>query len=181
MQSLLDLRRRIAGGDLDPRAAVAASRDRIAASEGAVRAFASLADAPEAGSAAAPLGGIAVGVKDIVDTADLPTEMGCPAIYGGWRPKADAAIVSLLRKAGASVIGKTTTTAFAFLDPTGTANPSAPGRTPGGSSAGSAAAVAAGMVPLAIGTQTGGSVIRPASFCGVAAISAPSGCCPRWA
>ncbi|MFO1149414.1 MAG: amidase [Alsobacter sp.] len=170
MLSVLDLRRRIAGGETDPAGLIAEARARIAAREPEIRAFASLAGEVEAGPSSAPLGGIAVGVKDIVDTADLPTEMGCPAIYGGWRPRADAAIVSLLRKAGASVVGKTTTTAFAFLDPTGTANPSAPGRTPGGSSAGSAAAVAAGLVPLAIGTQTGGSVIRPASFCGVAAI-----------
>jgi Asp-tRNA(Asn)/Glu-tRNA(Gln) amidotransferase A subunit family amidase len=108
-------------------------------------------------------------VKDIVDTADMPTAMGSP-IYAGWRPKADAAIVAGLRRLGASLAGKTTTTAFAFLDPTATQNPAAPGHTPGGSSAGSAAAVAAGMVPLAIGTQTGGSVVRPASYCGVAAI-----------
>jgi Asp-tRNA(Asn)/Glu-tRNA(Gln) amidotransferase A subunit family amidase len=170
MSSILELRRRIAAGQMDPAAAIAASRERIAARDGEVRAFASVARDVEAGPASALLGGIAVGVKDIIDTADLPTEMGCPDLYGGWRPRADAAIVSVLRRAGASVVGKTTTTAFAFLDPTGTANPAAPGRTPGGSSAGSAAAVAAGMVPLALGSQTGGSVIRPASFCGVAAI-----------
>jgi Asp-tRNA(Asn)/Glu-tRNA(Gln) amidotransferase A subunit family amidase len=91
-------------------------------------------------------------------------------IYDGWVPRADASVVALLRRAGATILGKTTTTAFAFLDPTPTRNPVNPAHTPGGSSAGSAAAVAAGMVPLAIGTQTGGSVIRPASFCGVAAI-----------
>jgi Asp-tRNA(Asn)/Glu-tRNA(Gln) amidotransferase A subunit family amidase len=115
------------------------------------------------------LRGIAVGVKDIIDTADLPTEMGSK-IYKGWRPRADAPVVMMLKDAGASVIGKTTTTAFASRDPTATLNPRNPNHTPGGSSSGSAAAVAAGMIPLALGTQTGGSVIRPASFCGVAAI-----------
>ena len=109
-------------------------------------------------------------MKDIIDTADLPTEMGCKAIYGGWRPRADAAIVSMAKMAGATVVGKTETTAFAFLDPAPTRNPRHAGHTPGGSSSGSAAAVAAGLVPLAVGTQTGGSVIRPAAFCGVAAI-----------
>jgi Asp-tRNA(Asn)/Glu-tRNA(Gln) amidotransferase A subunit family amidase len=99
----------------------------------------------------------------------MPTEMGSP-IYAGWRPKADAAIVMLARKAGASIIGKTATTAFAHSDPAATRNPRDLRRTPGGSSSGSAAAVAAGMVPIAFGTQTAGSVIRPASFCGVAAI-----------
>ena len=104
-----------------------------------------------------------------MDTQDFPTEMGSP-IYRGFRPRGDAAVVMMLKQAGASIIGKTTTTAFASLDPTATLNPHNHGHTPGGSSSGSAAAVAAGMIPLALGTQTGGSVIRPASFCGVAAI-----------
>ena len=95
--------------------------------------------------------------------------MGSP-IYQGWRPRADAPVVMMLKQAGASIVGKTTTTAFASRDPTATLNPRNHGHTPGGSSSGSAAAVAAGMIPLALGTQTGGSVIRPASFCGVAAI-----------
>ena len=95
--------------------------------------------------------------------------MGSP-IYRGFRPRADAPVVAALRRAGATIIGKTTTTAFAANDPTATLNPHNHGHTPGGSSSGSAAAVGAGMVPLALGTQTGGSVIRPASFCGVAAI-----------
>ena len=116
-----------------------------------------------------PLRGIAVGIKDIIDTADLPTEMGARSIDGN-QPRADAPIVMLLKQAGATVVGKTTTTAFAANDPTPTLNPRNLGHTPGGSSSGSAAAVAAGMIPLAVGTQTGGSVIRPASFCGVAAI-----------
>jgi Asp-tRNA(Asn)/Glu-tRNA(Gln) amidotransferase A subunit family amidase len=99
----------------------------------------------------------------------LPTQIGS-AIYQGWRPRADAAVVMMLKQAGAAIIGKTTTTVFAANDPTATLNPRNHGHTPGGSSSGSAAAVAAGMIPLALGTQTGGSVIRPASFCGVAAI-----------
>ena len=126
------------------------------------------ADNPRAASNGR-LRGIAVGIKDIIDTADFPTEMGS-SIYSGWRPRADAAVVAMLKQAGATIIGKTTTTAFAALDPTATLNPHNPGHTPGGSSSGSAASVGAGMIPLALGTQTGGSVIRPASFCGVAAI-----------
>ena len=106
-------------------------------------------------------------MKDIYDTADLPTEYGSP-IYAGHRPKADAATVSLVRRAGGIVIGKTATTEFAHLHPTKTRNPHNAAHTPGGSSSGSAAGVAAGMVPLAFGSQTGGSVIRPAAYCGVA-------------
>ncbi len=114
-----------------------------------------------------PLFGLPVGVKDIIDTADLPTRSGSP-IYLQNQPATDAAIVSLVKRAGGVVAGKTVTTEFAFFQPGKTRNPRVPGHTPGGSSSGSAAAVAAGMLPLAIGTQTGGSVIRPASFCGVA-------------
>ncbi|EWS57441.1 Glutamyl-tRNA(Gln) amidotransferase subunit A [Methylibium sp. T29-B] len=101
-----------------------------------------------------------------MDTAALPTAYGSP-LYTGHRPRSDAALVGAIHRAGGVVIGKTTSTEFAYLHPTATRNPNAPGRTPGGSSAGSAAAVAAGLVELAIGTQTGGSVIRPASYCGV--------------
>ena len=114
-----------------------------------------------------PLHGLPVGIKDIFDTADLPTAYGS-AIYAGHRPKADAAMVMLIRRAGGLVLGKTVTTEFASLEPAGTRNPRNPAHTPGGSSSGSAAAVAAGMLPLALGSQTGGSVIRPAAFCGVA-------------
>ena len=114
-----------------------------------------------------PLAGVPVAVKDIFDTQDLPTAYGS-AIYQPPQPaRVDAAVVSALRRAGGLVIGKSSTTELAYLHPTATRNPNAPGRTPGGSSAGSAAAVAAGLVPLALGTQTGGSVIRPASYCGV--------------
>jgi Asp-tRNA(Asn)/Glu-tRNA(Gln) amidotransferase A subunit family amidase len=143
---------------------------RIAAADGALGAFVCTLDAATAAGHAArlagPLAGLAVAVKDVFDTADLATAYGSP-IYAGHRPRADAAIVSLLRRTGALVIGKAVTTEFAYLEPAATRNPKAPGHTPGGSSAGSAAAVAAGLVPLAVGTQTGGSVIRPASYCGV--------------
>jgi Asp-tRNA(Asn)/Glu-tRNA(Gln) amidotransferase A subunit family amidase len=116
-----------------------------------------------------PLGalhGIPVGLKDIIDTKDLPTERGCEA-FRGHQPKSDAAIVERLKEAGAVILGKTVTTECAYLSPSTTRNPHNPAYTPGGSSSGSAAAVAAGQAPLAIGTQTNGSVIRPASFCGV--------------
>ena len=168
MISLADLQRRIDAGELSPDAAIAQSTAAIDAHEKTIGAFVCRADAPRAQNAG-PLRGIAVGIKDIIDTADFPTEMGSN-IYRGFRPRADAPVVMLLTQAGATIAGKTTTTAFAANDPTATLNPRNTEHTPGGSSSGSAAAVAAGMVPLALGTQTGGSVIRPASFCGVAAI-----------
>ncbi|HKQ30604.1 MAG TPA: amidase [Burkholderiales bacterium] len=112
------------------------------------------------------LHGVPVGVKDIIDTADMPTECGTP-LHTGRRPERDAAVVTRLREAGAVLLGKTVTTEFAYYTPGKTVNPHDPARTPGGSSSGSAAAVAAEMVPLALGTQTNGSVLRPASFCGV--------------
>jgi amidase len=107
-----------------------------------------------------------VGVKDIFDTAELPTEYGSP-IYKGHRPAADAACVAAARAAGAVILGKTVTTEFATMVPARTVHPRDPRHTPGGSSSGSAAAVAAGMVPFAYGTQTVGSIIRPAAYCGV--------------
>jgi Asp-tRNA(Asn)/Glu-tRNA(Gln) amidotransferase A subunit family amidase len=168
MLSIIDLSRRIDEGELTPAAAVGLARDAILRRDDEIRAFVTVDHAAAVGREG-PLRGIAVGVKDIIDTADLPTENGSP-IYSGWRPKADAPIVSLARRAGATILGKTATTPFAYLDPTQTRNPHRLDHTPGGSSSGSAAAVAAGLVPLAIGTQTGGSVIRPASYCGVAAI-----------
>ena len=168
MQSLAELQRRIEAGELSPDEAVARSRAAIELQDASIGAFVNRAESVRAASSG-PLRGIAVGIKDIIDTSDLPTEMGS-TIYRGWRPRADAAVVMMLKQAGASIIGKTTTTAFASRDPTATVNPHNPAHTPGGSSSGSAAAVAAGMIPLALGTQTGGSVIRPASFCGVAAI-----------
>jgi Asp-tRNA(Asn)/Glu-tRNA(Gln) amidotransferase A subunit family amidase len=168
MISLADLQRRIDQRELSPDAAIAQSIEAIGAREKAIGAFV-CQDRNARAASAGPLRGIAVGIKDIIDTSDFPTEMGS-SIYRGWRPRADAAVVMMLKQAGATIIGKTTTTAFAANDPTATVNPHNHGHTPGGSSSGSAAAVAAGMIPLALGTQTGGSVIRPASFCGVAAI-----------
>jgi Asp-tRNA(Asn)/Glu-tRNA(Gln) amidotransferase A subunit family amidase len=168
MISLADFQRRIETGELSPDAAIAQSLEAIEAREWDVRAFVCHARSAKA-QASGPLRGIAVGIKDIIDTADFPTEMGS-SIYRGWQPRADAPVVMMLKRAGATIIGKTTTTAFASRDPTVTLNPHNPDHTPGGSSAGSAAAVAAGMIPLALGTQTGGSVIRPAAYCGVAAI-----------
>ncbi len=119
-----------------------------------------------AGRPCGPLHGIPVGIKDIFDTNDFPTENGS-VLDAGRRPLKDCTAVSLLRSAGAVIMGKTVTTEFAVYSPGKTRNPHDPSRTPGGSSSGSAAAVAAGMVPLALGSQTNGSVIRPASFCGV--------------
>ena len=113
-----------------------------------------------------PLHGVPVGIKDIFDTADMPTEYGS-SVHAGHRPLRDSTAVARLRQAGAIVMGKTVTTEFALYTPGRTTNPVDPERTPGGSSSGSAAAVAANMVPLAIGSQTNGSVIRPASYCGV--------------
>lgn len=168
MISLADLQRRIAQGDVSAEAAIAQSHEAIAGKDGEIGAFV-CHDAAARAAGAGPLRGIAVGIKDIIDTAEFPTEMGSP-IYRGFRPRGDAAVVSMLKRAGATIIGKTTTTAFAATDPTATLNPHNPGHTPGGSSAGSAASVGAGMIPLALGTQTGGSVIRPASYCGAAAI-----------
>ncbi|KYG99186.1 amidase [Bradyrhizobium sp. DOA1] len=168
MISLADLQRRIEAGELSPDAAIAQSHAAIEAKEKDVHAFVRHDKSAKA-QASGPLRGIAVGIKDIIDTANMPTEMGSE-IYRGWQPRSDAPVVMMLKRAGATIIGKTTTTAFASRDPTPTLNPHNLGHTPGGSSSGSAAAVGAGMIPLALGTQTGGSVIRPAAYCGTAAI-----------
>src|SRR5258707_10789917 len=168
MISLAELQRRIDQGDLSAAAAVSQSLEAIGAHDKTIGAFVCRAKTVGAASAG-PLRGITVGIKDIIDTSDLPTEMGS-RIYKDWQPRADAPVVAMLKQAGATIIGKTPTTAFASSDPTASLNPHNHGHTPGGSSAGSAAAVGAGMIPLALGTQTGGSVIRPASFCGAAAI-----------
>ncbi|MGP1256554.1 MAG: amidase [Kiloniellales bacterium] len=117
-------------------------------------------------TAAGPCAGLPLGVKDVFDTTDWPTGYGSP-LYIGHRPGQDAAAVALAREAGCVVPGKTVTTEFAYFHPGPTANPHNPAHTPGGSSSGSAAAVGAGMVPFALGTQTAGSIIRPAAFCGV--------------
>src|ERR1700732_558257 len=177
MISLAELQRRIFSGELSPDAALAQSREAIDAQDKTIGAFVCRSESPSA-SGTGPLRGIAVGIKDIIDTSEFPTEMGA-SIYRGWQPRADASVVMMLKQAGATIIGKTTTTAFAANDPTATLNPRNHAHTPGGSSSGSAAAVAAGMIPLALGTQTGGSVIRPASFCGVAAIKPSFNLLPR--
>lgn len=172
MLSALDLARHIAGGELKPRAVVERCAEAIAAREKDVGAFvtfdldAARRAAADARLPASPLAGLPVGFKDIFDTADFPTQYGSP-IYAGYRPRADAAAVALTRRAGGIVFGKTVTTEMASLVPSVTRNPRHLEHTPGGSSAGSAAAVAAAMLPLAFGTQTAGSVIRPAAFCGV--------------
>ena len=146
--------------------------------EGAI-ASAKLLDAMrDSGRALGPLHGVPIGLKDIIDTADMPTEFGSLA-FKGHQPNQDATIVSKLREAGAVILGKTVTTPFAFMDPSETRNPNDMEYSPGGSSSGSAAAVSAGHVPVAIGTQTNGSVIRPASFCGVFGFKPSSGMVPR--
>ena len=117
------------------------------------------------GRPGSPIDGMPVGIKDIIETADMPTQNGSP-LYAGWRSGRDAASVAALREAGAVILGKTVTTEFATTEPRGTRNPCDPDRTPGGSSSGSAAAVAAGMLPMGLGTQVVGSILRPASFCG---------------
>jgi len=130
------------------------------------------------GQPVGPLHGVPVGVKDIIDTGDMPTEDGS-ALHAGRTPAHDATVVAMLRAAGAVIMGKTVTTEFATYTPGKTRNPHNSERTPGGSSSGSAAAVAAGMVPLALGSQTNGSVIRPAAFCGVYGFKPTHGLIPR--
>jgi Asp-tRNA(Asn)/Glu-tRNA(Gln) amidotransferase A subunit family amidase len=168
----LEAAQRIADGSLTSEALVRACLDRISEREPQVQAWQHL-DMDAAlrmarhvdrfGSGL--LKGIPIGVKDIIDTADMPTGYGS-SLYETYRPPRDAACVALARHAGALILGKTVTTEFAYFQPGKTRNPHDPNRTPGGSSSGSAAAVARGMVPLAFGTQTAGSIIRPASFCG---------------
>ena len=132
----------------------------------------------KAGKALGPLHGVPVGVKDVFDTGDMPTELGSP-LWTGRTPRRDAAVVARLRAAGAVIMGKTVTTEYAYYQPGKTTNPHDPTRTPGGSSSGSAAAVAACMVPGAVGSQTNGSVIRPAAFCGVVGFKPTHGLIPR--
>ena len=173
MLSALDLARSIEAGAMTAGAVIDLCAETIARHEAEIGAFVALDVAAARRAATAdglrlePLRGLPIGIKDIFDTADLPTQYGSP-IYAGHRPKADAALVALVRRAGGLVLGKTVTTELASLQPAATRNPRNPDHTPGGSSSGSAAAVAAGMLPIALGSQTGGSVIRPAAFCGVA-------------
>lgn len=164
----------IAAGELSSQALVQASLDRIAARDPVVRAWSHLdpeqalrqARACDTSAPLGPLHGVPIAVKDVIDVAGMPSGMGSP-IYDGYSPWSDAACVASLRAAGAVVLGKTVTAEFAGVAPGPTTHPWSPEHTPGGSSSGSAAAVADHMVPLALGTQTGGSILRPASFCGI--------------
>ncbi len=168
----------IASGAISAEQLARACLERIAAIEDRIRAFAhldpehvlsqarALDERRRDGLPSGSLHGVPVAIKDIVDTEDYPTEYGSP-LFAGRRPLRDAGVVSKLRAAGAVILGKTVTAEFGALHPGPTRNPRDPERTPGGSSSGSAAAVAAGMVPLAIGTQTNGSTILPAAYCGV--------------
>src|SRR5262245_9095538 len=180
----------IAGGAVSAEDYTRACLERIEALDGEIKAFVhldpdhALAQARrldehrKEGHALGPLHGIPVAIQDSFDTADYPTEYGSP-ISAGRRPRDDATVVAKLRAAGAVIIGKTVTTEFAYFHPGPTRNPHDHARTPGGSSSGSAAAVAAHMVPLALGSQTNGSVIRPAAFCGVFAIKPSYGLVSR--
>ena len=163
-----DAARAIRAGTLTPTDLLEACLDRLATREPVVQAMAFLdpAQARTATPRPGPLCGLPIGVKDVLDTVDMPSEYNSP-IWRGHRPRADAACVAWAKAAGAVVLGKTVTTEFATRSPGPTTNPHDPARTPGGSSSGSAAGVAAGFFPLAFGTQTAGSVIRPAAFCGV--------------
>jgi Asp-tRNA(Asn)/Glu-tRNA(Gln) amidotransferase A subunit family amidase len=174
----------IGTGSFSAREVLASIAARTEQVEGTVRAWATFAPGCAANEAAAvdaalgagagppsppgglPLGGVPIGIKDVFLTRGLETAMGSP-LFAGFVPGTDAAVVARLRAAGAVIPGKTATTAFAGADPAPTVNPWRSGRTPGGSSSGSAVAVACGMVPAALGTQTAGSVLRPAAFCGV--------------
>lgn len=183
-----ELSARIARRELRAETVARALLERIQAAEPGIRAWQyldpdlALRQARELDGSAVrgPLHGLPIGVKDLMDTADMPTTYGSP-IYAGHRPGVDAACVAASRQAGALVMGKTVTTEFATFQPGPTRNPRAPaGRphTPGGSSSGSAAAVAAGMVPVAFGTQTAGSIVRPAAYCGVAGYKPTFGTLP---
>ncbi len=164
----------IAAGEVTCEAVVQDCLKRINARDSTVKAFVNYnpeyalvqARALDGGPRRGPLHGVPVGLKDTIDTFDMATEMGSP-IFRGNRPRADAACVALLRRAGAVILGKTATCEFAGSAPPATTNPHNAAHTPGGSSSGSAAAVADYMLPAALGTQTGGSVLRPSSFCGI--------------
>ncbi len=177
---------RLARRELTAEALARDCLERIALREPEVHAFAHLdpehvlaqARALDRGPVRGPLHGLPLGVKDVIDTFDAPTEYGSP-IYRGHRPAADAGCVALARALGAVILGKTVSTEFATFPPGPTANPRNLAHTPGGSSSGSAAAVADFMLPLAYGTQTSGSVIRPAAFCGVVGYKPSFGTLPR--
>jgi Asp-tRNA(Asn)/Glu-tRNA(Gln) amidotransferase A subunit family amidase len=168
-----EIARRVAAHEITAEAVIRDCLARVEAREPTVHAWASLdadlalrqARALDQGPLRGPLHGVPIGIKDVIDTQDLPTEMGSP-IYRGHRAACDAACVALVRAAGAIILGKTVTAEFAGMTPGRTANPHNPAHTPGGSSSGSGAAVADLMVPAAFGTQTGGSILRPAAYCG---------------
>jgi Asp-tRNA(Asn)/Glu-tRNA(Gln) amidotransferase A subunit family amidase len=185
-RSAVSLAASLRRGDVSATEVVSSCLEAITGREGELRAWAHLD--PELALARAreldaldqprgPLHGLPVGVKDIIDTADQPTQYGTP-IYEGFQPTSDAAVVSRLRAAGAVILGKTVTTEFALFHPGPTSNPHDGSRTPGGSSSGSAAAVGARTIPLAVGTQTAGSVVRPASFCGIVGVKPTFGAVP---
>lgn len=188
--SALHLRNAIADGTVSAAEVAEAFLARIARREPEVGAFQAFdADAVRsaarardawqaAGQPLGPLHGLPVAIKDIIDTADMATENGTP-LDAGRRPAADAVVVARLRAAGAVILGKTVSTELGAMHPRGTRNPHDAGHTPGGSSSGSAAAVGAGMAPLALGTQTNGSVVRPASFCGIVGYKPSFGAIPR--
>ena len=190
MTSAVNMVEMIRDGKLTSVALVTEAFKRIEENDDTLRAWAYLdkdgalqraAEMDQLRNAGKPLGrlhGIPVGLKDIVDTADMPTECGTP-IMAGRQPDSDAVIVQKLREEGAVIIGKTVTTEFAFMNPSVTRNPHNQEHSPGGSSAGSAAAVAAGHVPLTVGSQTNGSVIRPASYCGTYGFKPSAGVIPR--
>jgi Asp-tRNA(Asn)/Glu-tRNA(Gln) amidotransferase A subunit family amidase len=172
--SASEISAKVAAGETTCEAVVRDCLERIAARDKVVKAFVNLdpdhalaqARALDRGPHRGPLHGVPLGLKDTIDTFDMPTEMGSP-IFRGHRPRADASCVALLRRAGAVILGKTATCEFAGSAPPETTNPHNAAHTPGGSSSGSAAAVADHMIPAALGTQTGGSVLRPSSFCGI--------------
>ncbi|MGA0913046.1 MAG: amidase [Candidatus Puniceispirillaceae bacterium] len=190
MTSALQMVQMIRDGETTSVALVTAALDRIAETDASLKAWvwvdrdgalaqaAAMDQLRQSGRAMGALHGVPIGLKDIIDTADMPTECGSVAL-AGRKPEHDAILVSRLRAAGAVILGKTATTPFAFMDPAATRNPHNLEYSPGGSSAGSAAAVAAGHIPVAIGTQTNGSVIRPASFCGVYGFKPSAGMVPR--
>lgn len=172
--SATEISSKIAAGETTCEAVVRDCIARISARDGVVKAWVNFdpeialgqARNLDRASARGPLHGVPIGLKDTIDTFDMPTEMGSP-IYRGNRPRADAACVALLRRAGVVILGKTATCEFAGSAPPQTTNPHNAAYTPGGSSSGSAASVADHMVTAALGTQTGGSILRPSSFCGI--------------
>jgi Asp-tRNA(Asn)/Glu-tRNA(Gln) amidotransferase A subunit family amidase len=188
--SAADAAREIREGRLTSEELVQACLERIRALEPKVQAWQfldeehalaqarALDERKRNGEPLGPLHGVPVGLKDIIDTADMPTENGT-VLHKGRTPRDDAAVVRMLRAAGAVILGKTVSTECAYFNPGKTRNPHNPEHTPGGSSSGSAAAVGAGMVPLALGSQTAGSVIRPAAFCGVHGFKPTHGLIPR--